>query len=124
MVCYSVCLCQLLSASCAKFVPGLFLFVSHNALLRWMSSSHVTQHYKPYWLYFVAFVIVIFGLIVYFWKATRASLACHSMLHIVSQSYSPAEEQGITDIKYPKYINVRGGGGNFESGGSTEKDVA
>ncbi|KIM69705.1 hypothetical protein SCLCIDRAFT_19506 [Scleroderma citrinum Foug A] len=62
-------------------------------------------HYKPYWLYFVAFVIVIFGLIVYFWKATP-------------------EEQGITDIKYPKYINVRGGGGNFESGGSTEKDVA
>lgn len=42
-------------------------------------------HYRPYWLYFVAFGVVIIGLIVYF---------CHST----------PEEQGNNDVKVPKYI--------------------
>ena len=29
------------------------------------------QHYKPFWLYFVAFAVIIVGLIVYFWSSTR-----------------------------------------------------
>ena len=29
------------------------------------------KHFSPYWLYFPAFVVVIIGLIVYFWHATR-----------------------------------------------------
>lgn len=29
------------------------------------------QHYSPFWLYFPAFAVVIVGLIVYFWHATR-----------------------------------------------------
>lgn len=55
-------------------------------------------HYSPYWLYFVAFAIVILGLIVYFWYATP-------------------EEQGIVNIKFPRYVNVKSGEG-------TEKDAA
>ncbi|KAE9401082.1 DUF914-domain-containing protein [Gymnopus androsaceus JB14] len=31
-------------------------------------------HYKPYWLYFVAYVIVLIGLIAYFWYSARESL--------------------------------------------------
>ena len=31
-------------------------------------------HYKVYWLYFVAFAVVILGLIIYFWTATRTCL--------------------------------------------------
>ncbi|KIM69264.1 hypothetical protein SCLCIDRAFT_19882 [Scleroderma citrinum Foug A] len=42
-------------------------------------------HYRPYWLYFVAFSVVICGLIVYFCHATP-------------------EEQGKNDVKIPKYI--------------------
>ncbi|KAL4078572.1 solute carrier family 35 member SLC35F1/F2/F6 [Scleroderma yunnanense] len=45
----------------------------------------VLFHYRPYWLYFIAFVIVITGLVVYF---------CHAKL----------EEQGNNDIKRPHYI--------------------
>ncbi|KAI6033207.1 hypothetical protein F5J12DRAFT_888127 [Pisolithus orientalis] len=44
-------------------------------------------HYSPYWLYFVAFAIVIFGLVIYFWHATP-------------------EEQGMTKIELPKYLNT------------------
>jgi len=29
------------------------------------------QHYTPFWLYFVAFAVIIVGLIVYFWSSTR-----------------------------------------------------
>ena len=31
------------------------------------------QHYSVYWLYFPAFAVVILGLIIYFWHATRKS---------------------------------------------------
>jgi len=46
-------------------------------------------HYRPYWLYFVAFVIIISGLITYFW-------------------YSTPEEQGDTNPIAPSYVNKRG----------------
>lgn len=43
-------------------------------------------HYQPYWLYFVAFSVVIVGLIVYFWHAQP-------------------EEQGALDPRAPIYIS-------------------
>ncbi|KAJ7504503.1 DUF914-domain-containing protein [Mycena galericulata] len=47
-------------------------------------------HYSPYWLYFVAFALVLIGLITYFWNSTP-------------------EEQGELDPKAPAYVNTRGG---------------
>ncbi|KAH7888884.1 DUF914-domain-containing protein [Phlebopus sp. FC_14] len=41
--------------------------------------------YTPYWLYFVAFAIVISGLVIYFWHATP-------------------EEQGTNDVQIPVYL--------------------
>ncbi|EIM86773.1 DUF914-domain-containing protein [Stereum hirsutum FP-91666 SS1] len=46
-------------------------------------------HYSPYWLYFPSFVVVIVGLVVYFWRSTP-------------------EEQGKIDIQAPSYVNRRG----------------
>lgn len=43
--------------------------------------------YSPYWLYFVAFAIVISGLVIYFWHATP-------------------EGQGTTKVELPKYLNT------------------
>ncbi|KAJ6581379.1 solute carrier family 35 member SLC35F1/F2/F6 [Mycena capillaripes] len=45
-------------------------------------------HYSPYWLYFIAFALVLVGLITYFWHSTP-------------------EEQGELDPKAPAYINTR-----------------
>jgi len=45
-------------------------------------------HYSPYWLYFVAFALVLVGLITYFWHSTP-------------------EEQGKLDPKAPAYIESR-----------------
>jgi len=42
-------------------------------------------HFSPFWLYFPAFVIVIFGLIIYFWHATP-------------------EEQGKNIVQAPSYV--------------------
>lgn len=64
---------SLLSSDFYGLLFGLFLF-----------------HYKPYWLYFPSFVVVIIGLIVYFWHSTP-------------------EEQGKTDISVPVYVTRRGG---------------
>jgi len=47
-------------------------------------------HYKPYFLYFIAFPVTIVGLIVYFWSL-------------------PLETQGKLDVKAPKYVQSRGG---------------
>ncbi|VDC06515.1 unnamed protein product [Peniophora sp. CBMAI 1063] len=43
-------------------------------------------HYSPYWLYFPAFVVVIVGLVIYFWHSTP-------------------EEQGKLDIQTPAYLD-------------------
>ncbi|RDB20928.1 hypothetical protein Hypma_012061 [Hypsizygus marmoreus] len=48
-------------------------------------------HYHPYWLYFVAFIIILGGLITYFW-------------------YSTPEQQGETKPVAPSYVNRRRGG--------------
>lgn len=45
-------------------------------------------HYRVYWLYFVAFAVVILGLIIYFWTATP-------------------EEQGKLDPHSPDYVQRR-----------------
>ncbi|TDL24039.1 DUF914-domain-containing protein [Rickenella mellea] len=63
---------SLLSSDFYGLLFGLFLF-----------------HYKPYWLYFPAFSVVILGLIIYFWSATP-------------------EEQGKLDPQAPKYVHRRG----------------
>ncbi|KAF8518954.1 DUF914-domain-containing protein [Hysterangium stoloniferum] len=47
-------------------------------------------HFKPFWLYFPAFVVVIVGLVVYFWHATP-------------------EEQGKLDPQAPVYVQRRQG---------------
>jgi len=64
---------SLLSSDFYGLLFGLFLF-----------------HYKPYWLYFPSFGVVILGLIVYFWVSTP-------------------EQQGKTDIQVPVYVTRRGG---------------
>jgi solute carrier family 35 protein F1/2 len=66
---------SLLSSDFYSLLFGLFLF-----------------HYAPYWLYFVAFSVVISGLIIYFWHATP-------------------EQQGILDPRAPAYVNRKHGGG-------------
>jgi solute carrier family 35 protein F1/2 len=48
-------------------------------------------HYRPFWLYFISFVVVMAGLITYFWHATP-------------------EEQGVLDPKAPTYVERRRGG--------------
>lgn len=45
-------------------------------------------HYQPFWLYFIAFAVVIVGLITYFW-------------------HSAPEEQGELDPKAPEYVSKR-----------------
>jgi len=59
---------SLLSSDFFGLLFGLFLF-----------------HYRPYWLYFPSFSVVILGLIVYFWHSTP-------------------EEQGKNDIQFPSYV--------------------
>ncbi|KAF9228202.1 DUF914-domain-containing protein [Gyrodon lividus] len=44
-------------------------------------------HYSPYWLYFPAFVVVVTGLLVYFWHATP-------------------EEQGPSDVRIPWFVRA------------------
>jgi len=46
-------------------------------------------HYHPYWLYFIAFTVIIVGLITYFWHSTP-------------------EEQGGLNPAAPTYVNKRG----------------
>ncbi|KAG6821458.1 hypothetical protein H0H93_010182 [Arthromyces matolae] len=46
-------------------------------------------HYRPYWLYFIAYIVVIAGLITYFWHSTP-------------------EEQGESVPSAPSYVNKRG----------------
>jgi len=62
---------SLLSANFYGLLFGLFLY-----------------HYKPFWLYFVAFAVIIVGLVVYFWSATP-------------------EEQGRVDSNAPVYKIAR-----------------
>jgi len=68
----------------------------------------MVQHYSPFWLYFPAFAVVIVGLIIYFWYATRESFGfvrlCASA-HDICQS--PAEEQGKLNPQRPDYVGSR-----------------
>jgi len=63
---------SLLSSDFFGLLFGLFLF-----------------HYKPFWLYFVAFAVIIVGLIVYFWSSTP-------------------ESQGKVEPRAPSYVQPRG----------------
>jgi len=62
---------SLLSSDFFGLLFGLFLF-----------------HYKPFWLYFVAFAVIIFGLVVYFWSSTP-------------------ESQGKVEPRAPSYVQPR-----------------
>lgn len=71
---------SLLSSDFYGLLFGLFLFVripsrSIHANFAYFLSG--TQGYHPYWLYFIAFAVVISGLVVYFWSATRKFLHLH-----------------------------------------------
>jgi len=60
---------SLLTSDFYGLIIGIFLF-----------------HFSPYWLYFPAFVVVILGLIIYFWHATP-------------------QEQGKLDPQAPIYVS-------------------
>jgi hypothetical protein len=61
---------SLLSSDFFGLLFGLFLF-----------------HYRPYWLYFPAFVVVLVGLVVYFWSATRECFpVCDRMRRALTRS--------------------------------------
>ena len=62
---------SLLSSNFYGLLFGLFLY-----------------NYSPYWLYFVAFAVIIIGLVIYFWTATP-------------------EEQGVLDPQAPQYVQDR-----------------
>jgi solute carrier family 35 protein F1/2 len=64
------------------------------------------QHFSPYWLYFPAFIVVILGLIIYFWHATRKSIQSLVLLNVLLMPLPLilAEEQGRLDPKAPAYI--------------------
>ncbi|KIJ61714.1 hypothetical protein HYDPIDRAFT_42426 [Hydnomerulius pinastri MD-312] len=71
---------SLLTSDFYGLIFGLFLF-----------------HYSPYWLYFPAFVVVVIGLLIYFWHATP-------------------EEQGPSDVHIPGFVRaVRGETGQSEA---------
>ncbi|KAF9232901.1 DUF914-domain-containing protein [Melanogaster broomeanus] len=54
------------------------------------------KHYSPYWLYFPAFVVVVGGLVIYFWHATP-------------------EEQGPSDVHTPRFVRaIQGGSGKAD----------
>jgi len=61
-------------------------------------------HYKPYFLYFIAFPVTILGLIVYFWTL-------------------PLETQGKLNVKTPDYVKSRGGTGRGTVGDVEEQLV-
>ena len=62
----------------------------------------MVQHYKPFWLYFPAFAVVLFGLVIYFWHSTRtSSLAIPTSL---TDEVMTAEEQGKTNVQTPQYV--------------------
>lgn len=62
---------SILSSDFYGLLFGLFLF-----------------HYRPYWLYFPSFVVVIVGLVIYFWSA-------------------PPESQGKIEPRAPEYVTKR-----------------
>jgi solute carrier family 35 protein F1/2 len=79
-----------------------FHFVSYIARLVYISP----QHYRPYWLYFIAFAVVIAGLITYFWHSTRERCLLSVSYH--TKNCSPAEEQGALNPTSPAYVKRRG----------------
>ncbi|KAJ2925918.1 hypothetical protein H1R20_g11170, partial [Candolleomyces eurysporus] len=87
-------------------IAMIILYTVAPMIYRWASSTYFNlsllssdfygllfglflYKYSPYWLYFVSFVFIMGGLIVYFWHSTP-------------------EEQGILDPQAPDYVNKRG----------------
>jgi solute carrier family 35 protein F1/2 len=77
---------SLLSSDFYGLLFGLFLF-----------------HYQPFWLYFPAFAVVLVGLIVYFWTATRKRSSLR-LTKFLGTNASIAEEQGKLDPQPPVYV--------------------
>ena len=66
---------SILSSDFYGLLFGLFLFVRpvvHSRFVRFRLTAPM-QHYRPFWLYFPAFAVVIVGLVIYFWSAPRMS---------------------------------------------------
>ena len=63
-----------------------------------------TQHYSVYWLYFIAFAVVIIGLIIYFWSAPRTSHSIHPLGVMLTRLVLVAEAQGKIEPRIPAYI--------------------
>ncbi|KAF8909403.1 hypothetical protein CPB84DRAFT_1703155 [Gymnopilus junonius] len=73
---------SLLSSDFYGLLFGLFLF-----------------HYRPYWLYFISFAVVLCGLVTYFW-------------------HSRPEDQGVSDPKAPIYVGKTRGSPIDEENGT------
>jgi solute carrier family 35 protein F1/2 len=75
------------------------------------------QHYSPFWLYFPAFAVVVLGLVIYFWHATRKLSLFHSasFAHLEMGSKT-AEEQGTLDPQKPLYVRKLRGDGEPSGG--------
>lgn len=64
---------SLLSSDFYGLLFGLFLYVRSSSvgLFCNYNLTMTSQHYSPYWLYFISFAVVLVGLVIYFWHATR-----------------------------------------------------
>src|SRR5260221_11935196 len=88
---------------------GLFLYVrlSHIILIviEILRFPPVTQHYRPYWLYFISFVIIITGLVTYFWHSTRKIifLLCWSLIN-----FFPQLKSKVYFTPNPRHTSTRG----------------
>lgn len=64
----------------------------------------MAQHFSPFWLYFPAFGVVIVGLIIYFWHATRELIVFARLWGSAHYLTISAEEQGKSDPQMPDYV--------------------
>ena len=87
---------------CSSTYASLDLFVHPRANI-------IVQHYRPFWLYFIAFAVVIAGLITYFWSSTRKP-PYFSLIFIHLFRDILAEEQGFLDPQAPHYVHRKRGG--------------
>lgn len=58
-------------------------------------------------MYFVAYVVVIIGLIAYFWYSARESLITWDMVPNSDLTFSAAEDQAELAPEAPKYVQER-----------------
>jgi len=81
---------SLLSSDFYGLLFGLFLYVNGPITIKALYKLIVgLQHYRPYWLYFLSFVVILSGLITYFWHSRRKCLVSFRIrLNFLSMIYS------------------------------------